>query len=212
MARTCFWCSLLTAIVMAASINVQGPAIADDIGRPQDQRPVTGSDALPSGKEPRQPVLALGQPLLAAIEGWLAFQFALPSVGRHPRIELLHPAKIAALRHQGFIPNSGGENAPNRRPVAATPREVVAVYSDATQTIYLAEGWTGTTPGELSVLVHEMVHHLQNMGGHKYECPQGREQLAYLAQDRWLGLLGHSLEQDFELDAFSILVKTKCMY
>ncbi|MGA7490703.1 MAG: DUF6647 family protein [Xanthobacteraceae bacterium] len=156
--------------------------------------------------------MALGQPLLVAIEGWLAFQFALPSVGLHPRIELVHPAKIAALRYQGFIPNSGGENAPDRRPVAAAPRDVVAVYSDNTQTIYLAEGWTGTTPGELSILVHEMVHHLQNVGGLKYQCTQAREQFAYLAQDRWLGLFGHSLEQDFELDAFSILVRTKCMY
>ena len=57
----------------------------------------------------------------------------------------------------------------------------------------------------------EMVHHLQNAGGLRYECAQAREALAYQAQDRWLALFGHSLEQDFDLDGFSLLVKTRCM-
>jgi len=88
----------------------------------------------------------------------------------------------------------------------------VAVYSYATQTIYLPEGWTGTSPAELSVLVHELVHHVQNVAGLKYACAQEREKLAYEAQERWLGLFGHSLERDFELDGFSLLVKTRCFY
>ena len=50
-----------------------------------------------------------------------------------------------------------------RRPGDARCRaETVAVYDDATRTIYLAEGWSGATRAELSVLVHEMVHHLQS--------------------------------------------------
>ena len=80
------------------------------------------------------------------------------------------------------------------------------------KTIYLADGWTGKTPAELSILVHEMVHHLQNVGQLKFECPQAREELAYRAQDRWLHLFGRDLERDFELDGFSILVKTRCFY
>lgn len=74
--------------------------------------------------------------------------------------------------------------------------------------IYLIEGWTGRTPADLSVLVHEMVHHFQYKLGLKHECPQDREKLAYAAQDRWLHLFGHSLESDFELDGFSVIVKT----
>jgi hypothetical protein len=46
------------------------------------------------------------------------------------------------------------------------------------KTIYLPKNWTGSTPAELSVLVHEMVHHLQGATKTKYECPQAREQLA----------------------------------
>ena len=52
-------------------------------------------------------------------------------------------------------------------------------------------------PAELSILVHEMVHHFQNMLGLKYECPQAREALAYRAQDQWLGLFGRDLGDGF---------------
>jgi hypothetical protein len=48
-------------------------------------------------------------------------------------------------------------------------REAVAAYDDEMKTIYLPEGWTGATPAERSVLVHPMVHHLQNLGKLKYE-------------------------------------------
>ena len=62
------------------------------------------------------------------------------------------------------------------------------------------------------MLVHELVHHFQNVLGLKYECPQEREKLAYIAQNRWLTLFGHSLENDFDMDAFSLLVKTRCFW
>jgi hypothetical protein len=83
---------------------------------------------------------------------------------------------------------------------------------DATQTIYLPEGWSGTTNVEISILVHEMVHHFQNLLGLKYECAQEREKLAYMAQDRWLVRSGRSLASDFDLDPFSLLVTTTCKY
>jgi hypothetical protein len=90
--------------------------------------------------------------------------------------------------------------------------DTLAVYIDGAEIIYLIEGWTGRTPADLSVLVHEMVHHFQYKLGLKHECPQDREKLAYAAQDRWLHLFGHSLESDFELDGFSVLVKTHCLH
>ena len=71
--------------------------------------------------------------------------------------------------------------------------DIVAVYIDGAEIIYLIEGWTGQTPADQSVLVHEMVHHFQYKLGLKHECPQDREKLAYAAQDRWLHLFGHSL-------------------
>ena len=78
--------------------------------------------------------------------------------------------------------------------VTACDREdSLAVYDDETKTIYLPKKWAGTTPAEISILVHEMVHHLQGMAKTRYECPQAREQLAYAAQEMWLGLFGRSI-------------------
>ena len=65
---------------------------------------------------------------------------------------------------------------------------------------------------EVSVLVHEVVHHLQTSAKLTYECPAARERLAYAAQEKWLGLFGRSLESDFEIDAFTLKVSTMCGY
>jgi hypothetical protein len=91
-------------------------------------------------------------------------------------------------------------------------QNTVAIYDDRGRTIYLREGWTGTTAAELSVLVHEMVHHLQNVGGVKHDCPQAREKLAYRAQDRWLARSGRSLERELEVDPFTVLARSTCAY
>ncbi len=57
-----------------------------------------------------------------------------------------------------------------------------------------------------------MVHHLQNVGGLKYECPQAREKLAFVAQERWLRMYGTDLEKEFGIDPFSLLVLSNCGY
>jgi hypothetical protein len=192
------WIGLAGSETLAPGVAQAEPRITQ-VARTDDQRPA----------QQAQPAASLGHALLAAIETWLAVQFDLPRAQMHPRIELVPATKIAALRYRGLVPNTGTETAPGVQ--AASERDVVAVYSDAAHTIYLPEGWTGSTAAEVSVLVHEMVHHLQNAGRMKYECPQAREKVAYMAQERWLGLFGRSLEQDFELDGFSLLVKTRCM-
>ena len=89
-------------------------------------------------------------------------------------------------------------------------RDVVGVYDDQSKTIYLSDKWKGRTPAELSILVHEMVHHLQNEAGLHYECTAAREKLAYEAQNKWLGLFGHDLESEFEINGLAVLVSTSC--
>lgn len=144
---------------------------------------------------------------LTAVVLWLSANFDLPAATEHPRVELVPAAAIASLRYKGLAgwqmqaPHTG----------QAGQREVVSVYDDRTKSIYLREDWTGGTPAELSVLVHEMVHHLQNVGKLKFECPQQREEAAYKAQDKWLKLFGRDLETEFELDGFTLLVSTQCI-
>jgi hypothetical protein len=145
--------------------------------------------------------------LLTAIVVWLSANYDLPASFEHPRVEFAS-AKDMSSR---FYESTARQHQPGL--VLNQPEiDVVSLYNSETKTIYLLDGWKGKTPGELSMLVHEMVHHLQNVGQLKFACPQEREKLAYKAQDGWLGLFGRDLAQEFQIDPFSLLVKTNCFY
>lgn len=88
---------------------------------------------------------------------------------------------------------------------------MVAIYDNNNRAIILPTGWTSITPAEQSVLVHEMVHHLQHMAQLKFACPQERESVAYKAQAKWLQLFDKTLESEFGLDGFTILANSTCL-
>jgi hypothetical protein len=147
--------------------------------------------------------------LLMTISLWLSMNFGLPTTDVMPHVEHLPPAKIAALHLGAHLSAPSPDVAPES---TARVDDIMSVYDDAGRTIFLREGWTGATPAELSIVVHEMVHHFQNLGGLKYACAQEREKLAYEAQERWLGIFGKSLESEFQIDGFSRLAKTACLH
>jgi hypothetical protein len=146
---------------------------------------------------------ARAEELMNSILNWLVARFDLPAIREAPRIEFVQPGSMARLRYRGSASNQG-------MPLDVG-RDIVAVYDDANRTIYLPEGWTGVTPAEQSLLVHEMVHHLQNLGKLKYECPEAREKLAFAAQEQWLELFNRTLAGEFALDPFTLLVRTSCL-
>jgi hypothetical protein len=150
--------------------------------------------------------------LLTAIVAWLSSNYGLPASDETPAIAFVTRDAMIALRrdrHSDDRSASQGAIDHGQVPHAST---VVAVYDDVDRTIYLPEAWTGRTPVELSVLVHEMVHHLQNLAGLRFACPEEREQLAYAAQQDWLALFGRDLFTDFGTDAFTLMARTHCAY
>lgn len=149
------------------------------------------------------------QALLTAIVVWLSASFDLPARYDVPRVEFVPASQMIAQRYKSLLPAERANIANALGDTAGS--DTVALYNDDTKTIYLADGWAGHTPAELSVLVHEMVHHLQNIARLTHECPQAREKLAYEAQDKWLALFGTSLEREFEIDGFTLLAKTVCL-
>ena len=149
-----------------------------------------------------------GAPRLKDIEAWLAVQFKLPAASVLPTIQFASTAQITTFRYTGML----SEQPQHRALVPPGQRHVVATYDPDTYTIYLPKGWTGRTPAEMSILVHEMVHHLQNTANLKYACRHASEELAYAAQEKWLGRFGRSLEKDFGLDPFTLLASTLCLY
>jgi hypothetical protein len=152
------------------------------------------------------------QTLLTVLVTWLSINFGLPATNELPQIESVTSARMAAVRYRGLVSDrsqnvaaEAGRSAP-----AEVGQDVYAVYDDTRRTIYLQQGWTGSSPAEVSVLVHELVHHLQNVSGQKFSCPQERERLAYDAQRAWLALFDRTLEQEFEIDPMTVLVRTHC--
>ena len=147
--------------------------------------------------------------LMAEIAIWLSIHFDLPASGEQPRVEFASVMKLAAMKYGGF-------SAPSTRLNPSTPlnlgSDLVAVYHDAKRTIYLPESWTSESPADVSILVHEMVHHLQNVNAVKYDCAAAREKPAYMAQNRWLQRFGQDLETAFEVDLFTVVVKSACMF
>jgi len=146
---------------------------------------------------------------MTAIVTWLSVNFGLPADYQHPLVRFVPPAEIASLRNAA--PETG-RPAGHHLLAPGSADDVLAVYDDHGSTILLQVAWTGVTPAELSILVHEMVHHLQAHAGATFACPAERERLAYAAQDKWLGLFGKSLESEFDIDAMTLLVRTTCAY
>lgn len=138
---------------------------------------------------------------------WLAENFELPPTDSAPKVAFASQLDLMKLRAadraqwQGFKYDDDPTNV----------RNVVAVYDTVATTIYLPLGWTGNSPGDQSVLVHEMVHHLQNIAKLKFECPAAREKVAYLAQDAWLRRFDLSLEDEFGVDMFTVVASSACM-
>ncbi len=151
------------------------------------------------------------QPLLEAIARWLAANFDLPLILVPPRIVFEPPSAIAALAFKMALPeqvsyagNVGSDATQERHD------DIVAIYGDADSTIHLSERWSGRTPAELSILVHEMVHHIQHLGRIGHACREAREKVAFNAQNRWLQLFGRDLAAEFGIDPFTLLVNTTC--
>ena len=196
-----------TLYAALASLAMVGASVAQTVERPNNV-PMP-----PVIEQPWEQIDAHPAPaLLAEISTWLAENFDLPAIHEQPQIEFALPMKLTAMRYKGVLPDRWRDDSILDPAVqAAQRREVVAVYNDTTKTIFLSKAWGGTTPAELSVLVHEMVHHLQNLAKLKYDCPAAREKLAYQAQDQWLKRFGQDLEKEFEIDMLTLLVTSTCM-
>jgi hypothetical protein len=137
-------------------------------------------------------------PDLASIAAWVAAELHAPAPEALPRVELVAAPALSRKRY-GAAATEG-----------TTTLDLVALYDDDPRTIYRTEGWTGATPRESSVLVHEMVHHVQALSGRRYGCGAEREAEAYALQDRWLAQHGETLETAFELNALALFVLTRC--
>ena len=211
--------SLVCAIVVASGLSAGAPAEA---AKPPATLPVAaaplppaavripGTDhAITFGNRPAVPrELFPDHALLRAIVIWLADNFGLPRSDDLPEVKRETASRIMALHYNGSL----SDGPQFLRGAPADLRPVIATYDSLSRTIYLPEDWAGRTPAEFSILVHEMVHHLQRLARGKQECAEASETLAFDAQDKWLRLFGSDLETEFQIDGFTRVVAALCIH
>jgi hypothetical protein len=192
----------LLGLLAIAATAVRADSGAPGLSSADDTEAARSAGSVPHSGAGASPPADVGhdEMLLVAIGAWLGAEFGLPPMVRLPAIERSSRRLMTGLRYGATW-----------SPLADSP-DVIALYEEEAATIHLPEGWTGRTPAEMSMLVHELVHHLQSLGKIAYDCPEAREALAYRAQDRWLELFGSNLETDFQIDGLTLLVRTNCLH
>jgi len=163
-----------------------------------------------SSENPRFPGQTNADPdQMTSVMRWISANSVLPSTTHFPDIEIIPMERIAIHRRSlagpgfreksfGVASNGGGD--------------ILAFYDRGTKTIYLCDHWTGDTPVEMSILVHELVHHMQSMAEIQGHIGGGGERLAYALQDRWLRVHGTDLNTAFGIDRFSVTMLTEWLY
>ena len=142
-----------------------------------------------------------GTRLQDALAIWVGAKLGLPVPDTLPRVAFAPVGRMATLRFK----QSASELIRQQ-----DPSNIVSVYDSNEQVIYLPDSWSGATAADLSVLVHELVHHFQELHRTRFECDAQREAKAFELQENWLRIFGTSLEEEFQLDPFTLLIRTSC--
>jgi hypothetical protein len=138
------------------------------------------------------------EPLVNAIMLWLSLNFALPLGADQPLIRQVPPDRLVAIHYGGMSGRPPDLN-------------ILGAYDARTRTIYLRDDWDSRNATDVSVLVHELVHYLQDRAGLSFECPATREAPAYAAQQRWMEFYGTDLHAAFGIDAMTLKLRTACL-
>lgn len=78
------------------------------------------------------------------------------------------------------------------------------LYSPRSGEITLVLPWSVSNPQDVSVLLHELVHHRQN--GKHYYCETAKEETAYSLQSQWLAERGKTLNVNW----IAVILASSC--
>lgn len=126
--------------------------------------------------------------LVAGLERWLDQNAAWPARDAPPAIRFVSPYQAAGM------------------PAAQTARtgRLRGIYDPESGTIYLVRPWSMSDPADVSILLHELVHHRQ-VGAHFY-CPGAEEEAAYRLQAAW----AEDLDVTLQIDWFAVILDGGC--
>lgn len=134
-------------------------------------------------------VHAISDTLLHDLNRWLDAETEFTRRNSAPKIAFIEDDRAEKLR--GVPGRSSGKTR--------------GLYDEATETILLAKPWSPEDPHDISVLLHELVHHRQ--ASRHWYCPQAQEWRAYQIQSQWLA--EQNIQDDFYWPA--ILLHSSCV-
>ena len=127
--------------------------------------------------------------LLRALNTWLDAETEFGRRNSQPQIKLIEKNVVEQL-----------DGAPDR-----LNGRTRGLYDDETETIYLVEPWSASNQRDISILLHEIVHHRQS--GQFWYCEQAQEWRAFQIQAQWLH--EQQIKDDFYWPA--ILLQSSCV-
>jgi hypothetical protein len=92
----------------------------------------------------------------------------------------------------------------------ATKSGYLALYHADSGTVLLRSDWDMRDLRDRSILVHELVHHLQANAGREYVCKGAMERQAYDIQAAWLEARGADLLEVMNMNGLFLYAVTRC--
>ena len=115
--------------------------------------------------------------LVSGLEDWLDAEADWPRRDALPRVRFVSRWQAEALRGA----TAGSQRGPLR-----------GLYDPDRSEILLVQPWDHRDADDISVLLHELVHHRQ--APHHWYCPAAQELPAYRLQEAWLADQGRAIE------------------
>ena len=130
--------------------------------------------------------------ILAWLMIWLGTNTYFNADHPQPNVVLLPQAEMNALYYQ----DNDHE-----------PDSLMGLYDKERDLIILPDDWDHTDPFDVSVLLHELVHYLQDVNGMTFECTAEMEKDAWPIQETFLKKV---YDYDWEYDKLWYLMISNC--
>jgi hypothetical protein len=147
--------------------------------------------------------------IITSLMLWIAAATGWP-IPDHPNITYIED------EHQFFMMSQECDTKPNQ-PICETydgsATNILALYNHLTKTIYLNKEFWWASVRDQSILLHELVHHMQYSRDSEFysnQCKGDIEKEAYDLQEKWLEKRGRTLYDTIELGPLFRHILTRC--
>ena len=145
--------------------------------------------------------------IMMVLMTWASAQLGVVVPDTLPEVVFAPPTEIACIA-KGIE----AEDCPSE--IDPTKMYARALYNTATRIMYLPNTFDSEKYADVSILVHELVHHVQTEYRLSYLCQGALERKAYDLQAKWLDDHGHDgwqvLETELDIDRFTTFIMTMC--